>query len=221
MASVFLRFRHGLLVVLSAGVLLTLSACTQKPVADVTNAVPVENISKHAETINNLKKGGYVIFFRHTKTEPGNFDEQGLVVTDCSTQRTLSEEGWLQARAIGKAIAAMHIPVGDVYSSEVCRAWQTADLIFGKYAKNSALNLNSAKRGNETDEQKRNRAIALLSKIPPKGINTVLMSHSVIFEGLTNQELEPEGAAYILRPDGKSFEIVDLIAPDEWSQLSW
>jgi broad specificity phosphatase PhoE len=36
----------------------------------------------------------------------------------------LSEEGWQQAKAIGKGFAENSIPVGRVISSQFCRAWQ-------------------------------------------------------------------------------------------------
>jgi len=223
MHSLSLRSHQIVSVVLAMGLLMTVSACSQTLPADVANSpAVVENISKHADVINDLKKGGYIIFFRHGKTEPGNLEEPEFVLDDCSTQRTLSEEGWEQVRAIGRAFTALQIPIGDVFSSEYCRAWQTADLIFGKYKKTSRLSLSLKKGGDETLDEKKERALPLLLQKPAKGTNTILMSHSATFDALTGgKALEPEAAAYILRPNGKTFDLVALITPDEWSQLSW
>ena len=66
-----------------------------------------------------LQAGGNVIFLRHAATEKDFADQVSAVMGDCSTQRTLSEAGWRQARAIGKAFAELQIPVGEVYSSEL------------------------------------------------------------------------------------------------------
>lgn len=52
---------------------------------------------------------------------------------DCSTQRMLSEKGWQQSKDIDQAFESLKIPVGEVYSSQYCRAWQTADLAFNRH----------------------------------------------------------------------------------------
>jgi hypothetical protein len=88
-----------------------------------------------AQLLATLKAGGNVIFIRHAATEKDFADQVSAVMGDCSTQRTLSEAGWQRARAIGQAFDQLQIPVGEVYSSEYCRAWQTADLAFGDHRK--------------------------------------------------------------------------------------
>ena len=59
---------------------------------------------------------------------------------DCSTQRVLSEVGWKEAKDIGEGFRKNAIPFYKVISSQYCRAQQTADLGFGQYEKNGALN---------------------------------------------------------------------------------
>ena len=99
-----------------------------------------------AQLLAALKAGGNVIFIRHAATERDFADQVSAVMGDCSTQRTLSEAGWQQARAIGKAFDQLQIPVGEVYSSEYCRAWQTADLAFGHYRKDAGSELRTGRR---------------------------------------------------------------------------
>jgi len=72
-----------------------------------------------------------------------------------------------QAKSIGDAFRELRVPVGDVISSEYFRAWQTADLAFGRYTKNAALNFEPAEE--YTDEQfaaMRRRVMPLASAIP-------------------------------------------------------
>ncbi|MDJ0798626.1 MAG: histidine phosphatase family protein [Calothrix sp. MO_167.B12] len=91
-----------------------------------------------------LKQGGHVIYIRHAQTEKDYADQVKADVNNCSTQRVLSEAGWKQAKAIGKAFRKYSIPVGKVISSQYCRAWKTADLAFGRYEKNGDLNFPKA-----------------------------------------------------------------------------
>src|SRR5438067_4173639 len=82
--------------------------------------------------LNALRRGGYVIYFRHTSTDFGQNDEAMTSYDDCSKQRNLTEQGRAEARAIGVAIARLQIPIGDVLASPFCRTVETARLIFGR-----------------------------------------------------------------------------------------
>jgi phosphohistidine phosphatase SixA len=147
-----------------------------------------------AELLDALKSGGLVIFIRHAETARDYADQVSAVMGECSTQRPLSEAGWQQARAIGKAFEALRIPVGEVYSSEYCRAWQTADLAFGRYRKTPDLNFAPAEE--YSDEQiaaMRERMALRLAASPKDGINTVLVGHDDPFEAATGIYPQPMG----------------------------
>jgi broad specificity phosphatase PhoE len=175
-----------------------------------------------ARLLATLKAGGNVIFIRHAATEKDFADQVKAVMGDCSTQRTLSEAGWQQARAIGKAFEELQIPVGDVYSSEYCRAWQTADLAFSHYRKIPDLNFEPAE--DYSDEQiaaMRARMTPHLAARPRDGVNTVLVGHDDPFEAATGIYPEPMGVAFVLRPDGAGgFTIVADVAAEEWADLA-
>lgn len=173
------------------------------------------------ELLNALQEGGYVIYFRHAQTEKDYADQVTADVNNCSTQRVLSEEGWQQARTIGAAFQENSIPVGEVITSEYCRAWQTAGLAFGKYEKNSALNfLPFEDYTEEQVAQMRDNVMPLLTAVPTSGMNKVIVGHDDIFEAATGIYPDPQGLAYILRPDGNgNFELVANMLPEEWSQL--
>ncbi len=173
------------------------------------------------ELLSELQEGGYVIYFRHAQTEKDYADQVKADVNDCSTQRTLSEEGWQQAISIGNAFADADIPVGEVISSEYCRAWQTASLAFGQYEKDSALNfLPFEDYTPEQMEEMKANVTPLLTAMPESGTNTVIVGHDDLFEAATGIYPDPQGMAYIVRPNGDGgFEVMANMLPEEWSQL--
>ncbi|NET32655.1 MAG: histidine phosphatase family protein [Cyanothece sp. SIO1E1] len=176
-----------------------------------------------AELLSALQAGGHVVFFRHAQTEKDYADQAdpNLNVNDCSTQRALSESGWQDASLIGESFETLGITVGDVYSSQYCRAWQTAAIAFGKYEKLAELNFAPAEE--YTDEQvtqMRAGIMPLLTAVPEAGTNTVVVGHDDVFESATGIYPEPQGVAFVLKPDGQgSFEILASLVPNEWASL--
>ena len=174
-----------------------------------------------ARLLDALRSGRLVVFIRHAATEKDFADQVDAVMGDCSTQRTLSEAGWRQARAIGEAFERLQIPVGEVRSSEYCRAWQTAALAFGRYQKTPELNFEPAE--DYTGEQMaamRARMTAQLAAKPKEGENTVLVRHDDPFEAATGIYPEPMGVAFVVEPDGAGgFSILADLAVDEWAEL--
>lgn len=174
-----------------------------------------------AALVNSLRQGGYVIFFRHGQTEADYADQVFANPMFCSTQRTLSEQGWQQARAIGRAFQELRIPIGDVVASQYCRAWQTADLAFGRYRREAALNFAPAEEYTEAQTaQMRSAIMPYLTAVPVSGANTILVGHDDVFDAATGIYPEPQGVAFILKPDGRgSFEILAKVSANEWAQL--
>lgn len=165
-----------------------------------------------------LAGGGHVIYLRHAQTERDYADQVTADPADCATQRVLSEEGWHQAREIGARIAALGIPVGEVRSSEYCRAWQTADLAFGRYEKDPALNFAPAEDYDAAQWSAMAAGVLPYLTVPPAdGGNRVVVGHDDPFEAATGIYPEPQGVAYVIRPGGDGgFEILGHIPPDGW-----
>lgn len=184
----------------------------------VASPVGADDGDTAAELIEALRGGGHVVFIRHTATETDYADQVDAVMGDCSTQRSLSESGWHDARRIGAAFTLHRIPVAQVVSSEYCRAWQTADLAFGRYAKNADLNFAPAEDySDEHIAAMRERMRPHLASVPPAGSNLVLVGHDDPFEAATGTYPEPMGVAFVLRPLGTGeFEVLGSIAPDAW-----
>lgn len=206
----------GALIATLAGVT-CIAATVQSPRADTT-----ANSQSGEALTEAMREGGKVIFIRHATTERDYADQVTAVMGQCSTQRVLSEEGWLEAKAIGDAFAKLDIPVGAVYSSEYCRAWQTADLAFGRYEKKSDFNFAPAE--SYSDEQVSAMKAAFLphlTAIPADGTNTVIVGHDDPFEAATGIYPEPMGVTYVLEPDGDgAFTILGKIEPDALQKIA-
>ncbi len=170
---------------------------------------------------NALKKGGYVIYFRHAQTEKDYADQINAKIGDCSTQRMLSAVGWEQARTIGKGFESLQIPVGEVYSSEYCRAWQTADLAFGRYETRPELNFLPFEEYTDAQvAQMKETVMPLLAATPEPGKNTVIVGHDDLLEAAIGIYPEPQGIAYILKPDGRGgVEVIANVLVEEWETL--
>ncbi|MEM8648758.1 MAG: histidine phosphatase family protein [Pseudomonadota bacterium] len=188
----------------------------------LTAALPAASLANDAAMepqalIDAMKEGGHVVFIRHATTEKDYADQVDAVMGDCSTQRTLSEAGWEEAKALGEAFRKHEIPVGNVVSSQYCRAWQTADLAFGRFEKTADLNFEPAEDYTDAQmETMRGQMVPHLSATPEEG-NTVLVGHDDPFDAATGIYPEPMGVVFVLQPSGEgSFTVLGSIAPDAW-----
>ena len=89
--------------------------------------------------INELKKGGKLIFIRHAYA-PGGGDPDNFDINDCNTQRNLNNSGREQAKNIGNFFKENNIKIENVYSSEWCRCKETALIAFNKSENKNFLN---------------------------------------------------------------------------------
>ncbi|SEQ02477.1 Broad specificity phosphatase PhoE [Loktanella sp. DSM 29012] len=186
----------------------SLALCGGQALAQETASVP--------ELVDALQSGGHVLYLRHAMTETDYADQVAAKLGDCATQRVLSEVGWQQAKAIGSAISGLEIPVGEVISSEYCRAWQTADLAFGDYRQDAALNFAPAEDYKQSDlDMMSANVTAAISQIPQDG-NLVIVGHDDPFEAATGIYPEPQGVAYVIAPTGDGFTVLGRIGPDDW-----
>lgn len=181
-------------------------------VANATENAPV------GSALEGLKQGGYVIFFRHGATDQNHADTDKSNLGNCAAQRNLTEQGKAQAAAIGAGFKALNIPVGDVRSSEYCRCLDTAKIAFGRAEADS--NLSSFLDVPPAVQQQRVQAIkTLLTTPPPKGSNTIVVSHKIMFNKATGLTLE-EGEAAVFKPEGGTYKLIGQVKPEQWQQLS-
>jgi virginiamycin B lyase len=163
--------------------------------------------------VDALRRGGFVIYFRHTATDQTQTDSD---LSRCETQRNLNEQGRADARAIGQAFKALNIPVGQVLSSNYCRTRDTAQLAFGR-----AELVRDISGLPDSEREQRTAALQRLLRTPPQpGTNTVSVSHGFNITAAANITIA-EGEAAIFAPGVEGgFALVARALPDEWSKLA-
>jgi virginiamycin B lyase len=169
--------------------------------------------------VEALRGGGYVVYIRHAATDFSQEDTDTRNLRNCRTQRNLTAEGRADARAIGRAVRELRIPLGMILASKYCRTRQTASLAFGRVRTTIDLtSLPSSPTAAERD--RRIRALRRLLGSPPGGRrNTVLVAHLFNIQAAANVSLE-EGEAAVFRPRGRSrFRLVATVSPSEWGML--
>lgn len=185
------------------------------PPAAGRSAQPAKPISG-PELLSELRKGGYVIYFRHTSTDFSRDDARSKSEDDCENQRPLTDKGRDEARQIGAAFKELKIPVGTVLASARCRTMETAMLAFGRAEKST-----DARGGlvRDPDPQRYAGLHQLLSTPPKPGTNRVIASHGNPFYAVAGTPYLAEGEAAVVRPLGKDFEIVARVRHDTWAKL--
>jgi phosphohistidine phosphatase SixA len=181
--------------------------------------------------VADLRKGGYVIFFRHAATDWAQRDRMmGMDFEDRAAQRNLSDAGKADAASIGEAFKALAIPVDSVFVSPMWRCRDTAQIAFGRYEKKIELfgKVPEYQGGHLTAANERagyrNARLKMLSTAPSAGANRVLVGQQdpmiPIIPGLHRDELR-EGDALVIQPlGGGNFKIVSQITPADWMRLA-
>ena len=167
----------------------------------------------------SLRGGGLVLVLRHAHTDQSKQDEDPVVVADCATQRNLSAQGRADARAIGRGVRRLNLPIGKVLSSAYCRTLETARLAFGRATVSPAL-LNTIASAHDARWQRQIAAAKrLIGTKPARGTLTVLVTHGILVTEATGQTLE-EGEIIVFRPLGRSrFRVVGRVLPGQWAGL--
>jgi histidine phosphatase superfamily protein (branch 1) len=185
------------------------------PPAAGRSALPVRPIAG-PDLLAELRKGGYVIYFRHTSTDFSRDDARSRSDEDCENQRPLTDKGREEARQIGAAFRELKIPVGKVLASPRCRTMETAVLAFGGADKAPEA------RGGPAAPDSPDRYAPLrelLSTPPGAGVNLVISSHGNPFYATAGAPYLAEGEAAVVRPLGRDFGIVARVRHDGWRAL--
>jgi phosphohistidine phosphatase SixA len=172
------------------------------------------------ELVEQLKKGGYVIYFRHCATNQDQADTDTLNLENTKAQRQLTDEGHEQGKAIGKAFKTLGIYVEYVLTSKFLRASETgADLNVGEL-KDS---LDVTEPVNVSPNEAKRRAAELrklLGTIPPERKNLIIVSHRTNLQDAVGKEVGDmvEGEAVVFKPTGKGFEMVARVKCEKWTE---
>ena len=90
--------------------------------------------SGRADLVQAIRTPGAVVMIRHAQTEPGIGDPENFRLSDCSTQRNLSQEGRQQSERLGQWFSRQGLQPQQVLSSQWCRCLDTAKLAFSSQA---------------------------------------------------------------------------------------
>jgi hypothetical protein len=165
-----------------------------------------------------LREGGYVLYLRHAATDFGQNDEAMTDYANCAQQRNLTDAGRADARAIGKALRELRIPVGPVLASPFCRTMESGRLVFGDAAVASL----SVRGGPGVDDTGQRYADLrkLLSTPVAKGSNLAIASHGNPFRAVAGSPYLQEGEMAVIEPlgDGR-FRVVARITKSDWTSL--
>ena len=174
------------------------------------------------DLLPELKKGGYVLFVRHPRTNPDQADTDPLNLDNIKAQRELSDDGRKQARALGESFRALRIPVEKVISSKFHRAQEDAKLLAVGEITTSVDVSEGGLVVSTRENQRRAKALRqLLSTPPAKGKNLVVVSHKPNLQDAAGKEFGDldECEVVVFRPlgDGK-FQAVARVGSEAWSQ---
>ena len=207
--------RRFLLLVLAAAIALT--GQIARPFAqDLTRAA-----------FDDLKHGGFVVVFRHGKTNASPAfpeDKSPLDLANCADQVMLSREGQDQARAAGLAFGSAGIPVGKVLASGYCRAIEMARLAFGHAETSDALLLPGfvPVAGAPVPPPWRQRVETMkkmLATAPEPPTNTIVITHFPNVKAALGGEID-FGDAVIVKPDPqRGARLVARIFANQWPSL--
>jgi broad specificity phosphatase PhoE len=164
--------------------------------------------------VGKLRDGGLTLVIRHATADAEISKQEKL--SSCELQRNLTEAGKEQAAAIGEGVKALKIPIGDVRSSPMCRTHDTAELAFGRVTDDEDL-VSPGVIGTEADDKRRAEALrALVDKPPPKGKNTVLVTHTGNIGSALGEETVAEGETLVY---GAGTELVGRVKAEDWATL--
>jgi len=165
----------------------------------------------------DLRKGGYILYIRHTSTDFSKDDARMTSFEDCANQRPLTDKGRDEARAIAGQVKRLAIPIGTVYASPLCRTVETAMLAFGKAEKVREVRGGPVQSG---DPKRYDALKKLLSTPPAQGQNNVISSHGNPFYAVFGAPYLAEGELAVVRPGGKDgFALAGRIRLEDWPDL--
>ena len=190
--------------------------------AATVTATAAATAQQPTDLLPELKKGGYVLFIRHPRTNPDQADTDPLNLDNIKAQRQLSDEGRKQVRAMGESFRALKIPVEKVISSKFQRAQEGAKLLAVGEITTSIDVSEGGLVVSTRENQRRAKALRqLLSTPPAKGKNLVVVSHKPNLQDAAGKEFGDldECEVVVFRPLGDgNFQAVARVKSEAWSQ---
>lgn len=137
---------------------------------------------------------------------PGIGDPENFDLTDCATQRNLSEVGRQQARQTGDYFRQNGIAAAQVYASQWCRCQETARLL----ALGEVADLPVANSFFQQRDRREIQTAALRAWIGEQPLTdaTLVVTHQVNIAALTGQSTGSGDMLVVRRQEDGSLEVV-------------
>jgi phosphohistidine phosphatase SixA len=210
MMAVFTSTLRASLLCLCA--LLMARAVPAQTVVSMESSAPEPSQALAADAVAGaLRRGGYVVYFRHAATDFSKNDAAMTSYDDCAHQRLLSPQGRSEARDIGRSIARLKLPLGEVFASPLCRTMDTARLMMGRATARPDMR--------ESDGVDYPGLKQLLAAQVAAGSNRWLIGHGNPFRAVAGAPHLAEGEAAVIRPGGTGWTVVARLMPKDWAQL--
>ena len=203
----------------------------QKVNKKLFNKITFKKIGNHESWASEILNGGYILYFRHAERDKWNdvqmfdgieasFNNNGKDLNGTRFGENdyfkdavcLNKKGKIQAKGMSEIIELSKLPVGNIISSPICRARQTAELVFGGY---DELNINLVHKGPFLENENERKVYIkdyLKNLSINKGTNTIITAHgSVISDHTFNKKdgipkLE-EGGFYVISNKSNKLEL--------------
>ena len=170
-----------------------------------------------------LREGGHVILVRHGATFSNQADTDPFNLADVSKQRKLNDKGKELAKAFGAAIKAAGVPIGEVYTSQFNRAYETAVLAgFRDIATTADLSEGGLVVSPDENNRRAKALRDMLAIEPEKGKNNILITHKPnIVDALGKDWFDvKEGEASIFWPEGSKYQLIARVQMEDWPKLA-
>ena len=172
---------------------------------DSGRAIPLKQVAAE------LRKGGYVIYFRHAATDFSKPDGAMKGYEDCANQRMLSSDGRASAREIGERIRALKLPMGEVLASPYCRTMETATLAFGQATPKTEIR---ESQGGDYAGLKR-----LFASPVQQATNRWIVGHGTPYRTVAGPPHLAEGEAAVMLPQPAGWIVVARVTPEQWGEM--
>ena len=189
----------------------------------------------HNKIINELKKGGYILFIRHAHRSK-DIDSFTLNILDHSPLRglnideirlkkgyCLSNIGTQESELLGYAILKLNIPFSKIIASNTCRTIETAKLVFNRVdiISNGLLPNGSIinKSYQEIIDKEFNK---IFNMVPEVGKNFFIIGHSGTIKKIDiNLDIAESETIIIKRDELGKYHYVARLKARDWFQFDF
>jgi phosphohistidine phosphatase SixA len=179
-------------------------------------AAPVAYVELRGEELfQALRAGGHTILLRHARTDRSFQEARDPVPVERGAQRNLSADGVRDAALMGAVLRKYRVPIGEIVSSPMFRARETAE-----YAAGTPTSVTMALRVFPATREQ----AEVVAAAPAPGTNRLLVTHHFVIEthvpGIRPGDVG-ESEAVVVRPTGDGrVTLVGRITLADWERLA-